>query len=105
MTDRGGEPGRATRATRVILMYLWNSGRTCYAETMAKTTKPAVRNRDTRVVPSPSLEEVEALSPTEREKLVAELKAAEARIDAGELIVYDRDDQRRRFEKTYSGRT
>ena len=71
---------------------------------MAATTKTAVDRRDTLVVPSLSLEEVEALSPAEREKLVAELKAADARIDAGEFVVYDRDDQRRRFEKIYSGR-
>jgi hypothetical protein len=71
---------------------------------MAATTKTAVDRRDTLVVPSLSLEEVEALSPAEREKLVAELKAADARIDAGEFVVYDRDDQRRRFEKIYSRR-
>jgi hypothetical protein len=71
---------------------------------MAATTKPAVDRRETLVVPSLSLEEVEALSPAEREKLVAELKAADARIDAGEFVVYDRDDQRRRFDKIYSRR-
>jgi hypothetical protein len=71
---------------------------------MAKTIKPAIDNRDTLIVPSISLEEVETLSAAERENLVAELKAADARIDAGEFVVYDRDDQRRRFEKTYSGR-
>ncbi len=71
---------------------------------MATTFKPAVGDRDSLVVPSLSLEEVEALSPAEREKLVAELKAADARIDAGEFVVYDRDDQRRRFDKIYSGR-
>ncbi len=68
---------------------------------MAATTKPAADDRDTLVVPSLSLEEVEALNPAEREKLVAELKAADARIDAGEVVVYDRDDQRRRFKKIY----
>jgi hypothetical protein len=31
-------------------------------------------------------------------------KAADARIDAGQFVVYDRDDQRRRFGKIYSGR-
>ncbi|MGD0562076.1 MAG: hypothetical protein ABSA66_03215 [Roseiarcus sp.] len=71
---------------------------------MVTKLKPPIDNRDTLVVPSISLEEVEALSPAEREKLVAELKAADARIDAGEFVVYDRDDQRRRFEKIYSGR-
>jgi hypothetical protein len=71
---------------------------------MATKIKPPIDNRDTLVVPSISLEEVEALSPAEREKLVAELKAADARIDAGEFVVYDRDDQRRRFEKIYPGR-
>jgi len=71
---------------------------------MVTKLKPPIDNRDTLVVPSISLEEVEVLSPAEREKLVAELKAADARIDAGEFVVYDRDDQRRRFEKIYSGR-
>ena len=71
---------------------------------MATTNTPAADTRDTLVVPSLSLEEVEALSPSEREKLVSELKAAEARMDAGEFVVYDRDDQRRRFERIYSGR-
>ena len=71
---------------------------------MAATIKPAIDNRDTLVVPSISLEEVVALSPAEREKLIAELQAAGTRIDAGEFVVYDRDDQRRRFEKVYSQR-
>lgn len=75
-----------------------------YRDVMVTKLKPPIDNRDTLVVPSISLEEVEALSPAEREKLVAELKAADARIDAGEFVVYDRDDQRRRFEKIYSGR-
>lgn len=75
-----------------------------YRDVMATKIKPPIDNRDTLVVPSISLEEVEALSPAEREKLVAELKAADARIDAGEFVVYDRDDQRRRFEKIYPGR-
>ncbi len=71
---------------------------------MTKTVKPAIDKPDTLVVPSIALEEVEALSAAEREKLVADLKAADARIDAGEFVVYDRDDQRRRFGKIYSGR-
>lgn len=71
---------------------------------MTKTVKPAIDQPDTLVVPSIALEEVEALSAAEREKLVADLKAADARIDAGEFVVYDRDDQRRRFGKIYSGR-
>jgi hypothetical protein len=72
---------------------------------MATTIKLAIGNRDTLVVPAISLEEVEALSPAERETLIAELQAAGARVDAGEFVVYDRDDQRRRFEKVYSKRT
>ena len=75
-----------------------------YTVAMAKTIKPAADIRDTLIVPSISLEEVESLSAAEREKLVAELRAADARIDAGEFVVYDRDDQRRRFEKIHSGR-
>ncbi len=71
---------------------------------MTKTVKPAIDQPDTLVVPSIALEEVEALSAAEREKLVTDLKAADARIAAGEFVVYDRDDQRRRFGKIYSGR-
>jgi hypothetical protein len=70
-------------------------------KTASKLPPPA---RDTRVVQAISLEEIEALSPAEREKLLAELKAAEARIEAGEYVVYDREDQRRRFAKIYSER-
>ena len=72
---------------------------------MATTTKPAPDDGDSLVVPSISLEEVERLTTAERENLVAELKAADARIDAGEFVVYDRADQRRRFERIYSGRS
>ena len=38
-------------------------------------------------------------------KLLTELRAAEALIEAGKCVVYDREDQRRRFENIYSGRS
>ncbi|MFZ2106379.1 MAG: hypothetical protein WAV18_13560 [Roseiarcus sp.] len=57
------------------------------------------------MVPSVALEEVAALSPEERENLLAELRAAETLIEAGKCVVYDREDQRRRFENIYSGRS
>ena len=53
------------------------------------------------MVPSLALEEVAALSPEEREKLMTELRAAEALIEAGKCVVYDREDQRRRFEDLF----
>lgn len=58
--------------------------------------------KDTSIVPAVSLEEVQVLSFAERATLTNELKAAEARIDAGEFISYDREDQRRRFKETYA---
>ena len=57
------------------------------------------------MVPSLALEEVAALSLEEREKLLTELRAAEALIEVGKCVVYDREDQRRRFENIYSGRS
>jgi len=68
---------------------------------MDTTIKSATRGQDTYVVPSLALKEVAALSPAEREKLLTELRAAEALIEA----VYDREDQRRRFENIYSRRS
>jgi len=68
---------------------------------MDTAIKSATRGPDTYVVPSLALEEVAALSPEEREKLLTELRAAEALIEA----VYDREDQRRRFENIYSRRS
>ena len=72
---------------------------------MDTTIKSATLGQDTYVVPSLALEEVAALSPEEREKLLTELRAAEALIEAGKCVVYDREDQRRRFENIYSGRS
>jgi len=72
-------------------------------EPMDTTIKPPTRDRETYVVPCLALEEVETLSPDDREKLRAELRTAEARIEAGKCVLYDRDDQRRRFERIYTG--
>jgi len=72
---------------------------------MDTAIKSATRGPDTYVVPSLALEEVAALSPAEREKLLTELRAAEALIEAGKCVAYDREDQRRRFENIYSGRS
>jgi hypothetical protein len=71
---------------------------------MPEATKRRRDMQDTLIVPSVSLEEVKPLTGAERKALLASLKAAEARIDAGEFVVYDREDQRRRFEKIYSER-
>ena len=73
-------------------------------ERMDSPLKSASDDRDTYVVPSVALEEVATLSPDEREKLRAELRAAEERINAGKFVLYDREDQRRRFERIYVDR-
>jgi hypothetical protein len=70
---------------------------------MNSPLKRATEDRDTYVVPSVALEEVATLSPDEREKLRAELREAEERINAGKFVLYDREDQRRRFERIYAG--
>jgi hypothetical protein len=70
---------------------------------MSSPLKPATGDPDTYVVPSLALEEVARLSSDERERLRAELRAAEARINAGKFVLYDREDQRRRFERIYAG--
>jgi hypothetical protein len=57
---------------------------------------------ETRIVASLSLEEVQPFTSTERASLLKELKDAESRIDAGAYIVYDRNDQRRRFQELYA---
>jgi hypothetical protein len=77
----------------------------CYAPDMSTLAKLPGHKPETSVVPSIALEEVEPLTSAEREALLASLKAAEARVKSGHSIVYDRVDQRRRFEKIYSGRT
>jgi hypothetical protein len=77
----------------------------CYALDMSTLAKLPGGKPETSVVPSIALEEVDALAPADREALLASLKAAEARVKSGNSIVYDRADQRRRFEKIYSGRT
>ena len=70
---------------------------------MDSTLKPAIGDHDTYVVPAVALEEVATLSPDERERLRAELRAAEERINAHKFVLYDREDQRRRFERIYAG--
>jgi hypothetical protein len=70
---------------------------------MNSPLKPATGDIDTYVVPAVALEEIATLSPDERENLRAELRAAEDRIDAGRFVLYDREDQRRRFELIYAG--
>jgi hypothetical protein len=72
---------------------------------MNSPLKPATGDRDTYVVPSVSLKEVAALSLDERERLRAELRAAEERINTGKCVLYDREDQRRLFERIYRGDT
>jgi hypothetical protein len=72
---------------------------------MDTTIISATRGPDTYVVPSLALAEVAALSPEEREKLLTELRAAEALVEARKCVVYHREDQRRRFENIYSRRS
>jgi hypothetical protein len=57
----------------------------------------------TTMVPVTTMEEIPVLSEKEREELIASLKRAEARIDAGEAVDYDRKTFLARLVAIYRG--
>jgi hypothetical protein len=69
------------------------------------TEKTDGKNRSTRaaIVPVSIMEEVPALSENEREELLESLKQAEARVDAGQAVDYDRKTFRERLIAIYRG--
>jgi hypothetical protein len=68
------------------------------------TTKAARHpSRPTTMVPVTTMEELPVLDDKERAELLASLKAAEARMDAGEGIEYDPDTFMARLIRIYRG--
>ena len=57
--------------------------------------------RRTTMIPVTTMEEVPILSEAERAEMIASLKAAEARIAAGQFVVYDPQTFRDRFIASY----
>jgi hypothetical protein len=72
-----------------------------YGGFMAMKVKANENSRRTTMVPVTTMEEIPVLSDEERAELVATLKEAEARIDAGQAIDYDPKTFKKRLIEIY----
>jgi hypothetical protein len=73
----------------------------CYDVLMPGQTKD--KRRRTTMVPVTTMEEIPVLSEQERAELTASLRAAEARIKAGQAIDYDPKTFKDRLISLYRG--
>jgi hypothetical protein len=71
---------------------------------MASDTAAKSKRRRTTMVPVTTMEEIPVLTEKERADLLASLKAAEARIKAGDYTEYDSKKFRARFMRIYRGK-
>jgi hypothetical protein len=70
---------------------------------MTVNTPGKAKQHRTTMVPVTTMEEIPVLSEKEREELLESLKQAEARINAGQAIDYDRRSFRERLIAIYRG--
>ncbi len=70
---------------------------------MTANTDGKPKQHRTTMVPVTTMEEIPVLSEKEREELLKSLKQAEARINAGQAVDYDRRSFRERLIAIYRG--
>jgi hypothetical protein len=70
---------------------------------MTANTDGKAKQHRTTMVPVTTMEEIPILSEEEREELLVSLKQAEARVDAGQAVDYDRRSFRERLIAIYRG--